>query len=126
MPQVLARIVGMADAAQEPSHFPTSPALAVPRALAHAGLGAAEVDFYEINEAFSVVDIANRQLLNLNDDRCGGSPTLTLFGPSMTQSNLRYRQCRAPFVLATRPMNDRFSALEFQHLASACRHALTH
>ena len=74
--QVLARIVGMGDAAQPPSHFATSPALAIPLSLAHAGLTAGDVDYYEINEAFSVVDIANRQILQLHDERC--SPLLAL------------------------------------------------
>ena len=59
----------MADAAQQPAQFTTSPALAIPRALAHAQLTAGDVDFYEVNEAFSVVDIANRQILQLDDDR---------------------------------------------------------
>lgn len=67
--QVLARVVGMADAEQPPAHFSTTPALAIPQAIAHAGLTAADIDFYEINEAFSVVDLANRQLLQLDDDR---------------------------------------------------------
>lgn len=77
--KVLARVVGMADAEQPPAHFSTTPALAIPQAIAHAGLTAADIDFYEINEAFSVVDLANRQLLQLDDDRVnlhGGSVAL--------------------------------------------------
>src|SRR5690606_28655997 len=53
--QPLARIRGYADAQQAPEWFTTAPAKAIPRALEHAGIGADEVDFYEINEAFSVV-----------------------------------------------------------------------
>ena len=67
--QVLARIVGLADAEQHPVDFTTSPALVIPRALTHAHMNAADVDLYEINEAFSVVDIVNRQLLGLDDER---------------------------------------------------------
>ena len=66
---MLAKIAGIGDAAQGPTQFVTSPALAVPKCLAHARISAAEVDVYEINEAFSAVDIANRQLLQLDDSR---------------------------------------------------------
>ncbi|CAD6258228.1 unnamed protein product [Miscanthus lutarioriparius] len=51
--QVLARIRGYADAAQAPELFTTTPALAIPKAIANAGLESSHVDFYEINEAFS-------------------------------------------------------------------------
>uniref|UniRef100_A0A453KIT2 Thiolase N-terminal domain-containing protein n=1 Tax=Aegilops tauschii subsp. strangulata TaxID=200361 RepID=A0A453KIT2_AEGTS len=51
---VLARIKGFADAAQAPELFTTTPALAIPKALTNAGLESSRVDFYEINEAFSV------------------------------------------------------------------------
>jgi len=62
----LARIVSFADASQEPEQFTTTPSKAIPKALEKAGLTAASIDFYEINEAFSVVCIANNQLLNLD------------------------------------------------------------
>ena len=65
----MAKIRGFADAAQEPLWFTTSPALAIPKAIKHAGIDASEVDFYEINEAFSVVAIANNQKLNLNPEK---------------------------------------------------------
>lgn len=65
----LARIRGFADAAQEPLWFTTTPALAIPRALARAGVDASKVDFYEINEAFSAVALANNKLLGLSADR---------------------------------------------------------
>ncbi|HWK99836.1 MAG TPA: acetyl-CoA C-acyltransferase [Parapedobacter sp.] len=64
--QPLARIRGYADAQQAPEWFTTAPAKAIPRALQHAGVAADEVDFYEINEAFSVVAIANNQELGLS------------------------------------------------------------
>ncbi|WP_257658883.1 acetyl-CoA C-acyltransferase [Parapedobacter lycopersici] len=65
----LACILGYADSQQEPERFTTAPAKAIPRALQRAGIEADTVDFYEINEAFSVVSIANNQLLDLSPDR---------------------------------------------------------
>lgn len=65
----LAKIRGFADAAQEPLWFTTSPALAIPKAIKNAGLEAAQIDFYEINEAFSVVAIANNRKLDLNPEK---------------------------------------------------------
>ncbi|GFH06947.1 uncharacterized protein HaLaN_01674 [Haematococcus lacustris] len=58
-----------ADANQAPEWFTTAPALAVPKVLARAGLGADDMAAYEFNEAFSVVDLANRQLLGLHEDK---------------------------------------------------------
>ena len=65
----LAKIRGFADAAQDPLWFTTSPALAVPKALKNAKIDASDVDFYEINEAFSVVALANQQKLNLDMEK---------------------------------------------------------
>lgn len=65
----LARILGYADAQQAPEWFTTAPAKAIPLAMARAGVKPEQVDFYEINEAFSVVCIANNQLLNLNPEK---------------------------------------------------------
>ncbi|EFJ39622.1 hypothetical protein VOLCADRAFT_84837 [Volvox carteri f. nagariensis] len=77
---LLAAVRGFADAAQSPEWFTTAPALAVPRALKHAGLtSASDVDYWEVNEAFSVVDLVNRQLLGLPAERVnvfGGSVAL--------------------------------------------------
>lgn len=67
--QVLAHLTGMADAEQEPRKFTTSPALAVPLALQRAGLSLDQVDFLEINQAFSVVELANLRLLDLPHDK---------------------------------------------------------
>ncbi|WBA42672.1 acetyl-CoA C-acyltransferase [Hymenobacter canadensis] len=75
----LAIVRGFADAEQAPEWFTTTPALAIPKALKHAGLDASEVDFYEINEAFSVVSLANNKLLNLegkNVNVYGGAVSL--------------------------------------------------
>lgn len=63
----LAKVVSYADAQQAPEYFTTAPAQAIPRALANAGLSVADVDFFEINEAFSVVALANNQLLGITD-----------------------------------------------------------
>jgi acetyl-CoA C-acetyltransferase len=75
----LARIIGFADAAQDPLWFTTSPSLAIPKAIKNAGINASQVDFYEINEAFSVVAIANYNKLNLDPERVnifGGAVSL--------------------------------------------------
>ncbi len=63
----LAKIRSYADAQQAPEYFTTAPAQAIPKALAKAGLTVADVDFFEINEAFSVVALANNQILGLSD-----------------------------------------------------------
>lgn len=65
----LFRIKGFGDAAKEPKHFTTAPADAVPRALKHAGMQLSDVEYHEVNEAFSVVAIANAKILNLDLDR---------------------------------------------------------
>lgn len=62
----IAKIRSYADAAQKPEWFTTAPSKALPRALEKAGLSYADVDFYEINEAFSVVAIANNQEMGLD------------------------------------------------------------
>ena len=75
----IGRILGFADAEQAPEWFTTSPALAIPKALKNAGKTAADVDFYEINEAFSVVSLANNKLLNLEGSKVnvyGGAVSL--------------------------------------------------
>lgn len=62
----LATIRGYADAAQEPEWFTTAPAKAIPIALGKAGINIKDVDFFELNEAFSVVGLANIKLLNID------------------------------------------------------------
>ena len=64
----LAYIRGYADAAQEPKWFTTSPAKAIPKALEKAGLKVSDVDYFEFNEAFAVVSLANAKILGLNND----------------------------------------------------------
>jgi acetyl-CoA C-acetyltransferase len=74
----IAKIRGYADAATDPLWFTTAPALAIPKALKHAGLGADEVSYYEINEAFAAVALANQRALNLDNDR------LNVFGGAVS------------------------------------------
>nr|CAD1842794.1 unnamed protein product [Ananas comosus var. bracteatus] len=77
--QVIARIKGYADAAQAPELFTTAPALAIPKAISNAGLHASQIDYYEINEAFSVVALANQRLLGIPSERLnvnGGAVSL--------------------------------------------------
>ena len=75
----LAKITSYADAAQEPKWFTTAPAKAVPVALEKANLSTNDIDYWELNEAFSVVGIVNTQLLGLNPEKVdvnGGSVAL--------------------------------------------------
>lgn len=75
----LAIIRSYADAEQAPEWFTTTPSLALPKAVAKAGLNMADIDFVELNEAFSVVGIANTQKLGLNPDKVnahGGAVSL--------------------------------------------------
>lgn len=75
----LATIVSYADAAQEPKWFTTSPAKALPKALDKVGMKVSDVDFFEFNEAFAVVGLANAQILGLDNDKVnvnGGAVSL--------------------------------------------------
>ena len=62
----LATVVGFADAALAPIDFPTAPAFAIPKALDAAGISKKDITLWEINEAFSVVALANIKLLDLD------------------------------------------------------------
>ncbi len=63
----IAKIKSYADAAHEPKWFTTAPAKALPKALAKANLSIDEVDYFELNEAFSVVGLANMKILGISD-----------------------------------------------------------
>ncbi len=65
----IAKIVSYADAAQAPEWFTTAPSLAIPKALDKAGMSVNDVDFWELNQAFSVVGIANTKILGLNPEK---------------------------------------------------------
>lgn len=62
----IAKVIGYADAEQAPEWFTTAPAIAVPRAVAKAGLKMSDIQYFELNEAFSVVGLANMKLMDLD------------------------------------------------------------
>jgi acetyl-CoA C-acetyltransferase len=75
----IARIISYADAEQAPEWFTTAPALAVPKAVGKAGLKMEDVQFWELNEAFSVVGIENTRRLKLDSAKVnvnGGAVSL--------------------------------------------------
>ena len=75
----IAKIRSFSDAAQEPEWFTTAPAKAVNLAIKKAGLKKQDINFYELNEAFSVVGLANIKILGINDDQVnvnGGAVSL--------------------------------------------------
>lgn len=75
----LARIMGYADAEQAPEWFTTTPSLAVPKAVAKAGLQMTDIDYWELNEAFSVVGIENSKRMQLDASKVnvhGGAVSL--------------------------------------------------
>jgi acetyl-CoA C-acetyltransferase len=75
----IAKILAYADAAQDPEWFTTSPSFAVPKAVAKAGLQMSDINYFELNEAFSVVGIANTQLMKLDSAKVnvnGGAVSL--------------------------------------------------
>ena len=75
----IAKIRSYADAAQEPKWFTTAPAKAIPKAIEKAGISMNEVDYFELNEAFAVVGLANMKILGLENDRVnvnGGAVSL--------------------------------------------------
>ncbi len=101
----LARIVSQADAAQAPEWFTTAPAKALPKALDKAGLSLSDIDYFELNEAFSVVGLANMQIMELSPDQvnvnggavslghplgCSGVRILITLMGVLDQNNARY------------------------------------
>ena len=75
----IAEVLSYADAAQEPELFTTAPSLALPKAISKANLSKEEIDFFELNEAFSVVGLANCKLLKLESNKVnvnGGAVSL--------------------------------------------------
>ena len=76
---ILCTIKSYADAATDPEWFTTAPSKALPKALAKAGVGQGEIDYFEFNEAFSVVGLANMKILGLSADKVnvnGGAVSL--------------------------------------------------
>lgn len=75
----IAKIRGFADAEQEPEWFTTTPTVAAPKAMKMAGVQKSDIDFFEVNEAFSVVALAFEQVLEVSHDRTnvfGGAVSL--------------------------------------------------
>jgi len=101
----LAIIKSYADAAQEPKWFTTAPAKALPKALDKAGIAIEDVDYFEFNEAFSVVGLVNMKLLNIDDSKvnvnggavslghplgCSGARILVTLMNVLEQNNAKY------------------------------------
>ena len=85
----LAKILGFADAAQDPMWFTTTPTLAIPKALHAAGVNQKNVDYYEINEAFSAVAIANSRNLNLDPEKVNVNGGAVALGHPLGASGAR-------------------------------------
>jgi acetyl-CoA C-acetyltransferase len=101
---ILGKIVGQASAAKEPQWFTTAPSDAVPKALKNAGLAISDIDLFEVNEAFSVVCLANNKELNIPAEKvntrggavsighpigCSGARILVTLLHAMNQQNLK-------------------------------------
>jgi len=101
----IAKLIGYGDAEQAPEWFTTTPSLAVPKAVKRAGLKMEDIEYFEFNEAFSVVGIVNTQKLNLNPERvnvnggavslghplgCSGARIITTLINVLNQKNARY------------------------------------
>jgi acetyl-CoA C-acetyltransferase len=85
----IARIVSYADAEQAPEWFTTAPALVVPKAVAKAGLSMDDISYYELNEAFSVVALANAKLMNLSADKVNVNGGAVALGHPLCSSGSR-------------------------------------
>lgn len=85
----LAKIISYADAAQEPENFTTAPAKALPIALKKANLELTDIDFFEFNEAFSVVGLANNQILKLDASKVNVNGGAVALGHPLGSSGSR-------------------------------------
>lgn len=85
----LARIIAYADAEQAPEWFTTTPALAVPKAVAKAGLQMSDIDYWELNEAFSVVGIENSRRMKLDPARVNAHGGAVSIGHPLGASGAR-------------------------------------
>lgn len=85
----IAKILGFGDAAQDPMWFTTAPSLAIPKALKHAGVSAKDVAYYEINEAFSAVAIANNIKLGLDPEKVNVNGGAVALGHPLGSSGSR-------------------------------------
>jgi acetyl-CoA C-acetyltransferase len=85
----IAKILGFGDAAQDPMWFTTTPSLAIPKAMHHAGVTAKDVSYYEINEAFSAVAIANNLKLELDPEKVNVNGGAVALGHPLGASGAR-------------------------------------
>jgi acetyl-CoA C-acetyltransferase len=85
----IAKIRGFADAAHDPMWFTTAPSLAIPKAMKMAGVTAKDVGYYEINEAFSAVAIANNIKLGLDESNVNVNGGAVALGHPLGASGAR-------------------------------------
>ncbi len=85
----LAKIIGFADAAQDSMWFTTTPSLAIPKAIKMAGINKNDVGYYEINEAFSAVALANNKILGLDPSRVNVNGGAVALGHPLGSSGSR-------------------------------------
>ncbi|MBS1771701.1 MAG: acetyl-CoA C-acyltransferase [Bacteroidetes bacterium] len=85
----IAKIKGYADAEQAPEWFTTTPSVAVPKAVSKAGLKMEDINFFELNEAFSVVGIANMQKMNLKPEQVNVNGGAVALGHPLGASGAR-------------------------------------
>jgi acetyl-CoA C-acetyltransferase len=85
----IAKILGFADAAQDPMWFTTAPSLAIPKAMKMAGVDKKDVGYYEINEAFSAVALANNKNLELSIDKVNVNGGAVALGHPLGASGAR-------------------------------------
>jgi len=85
----IAKIRGFADAAQDPMWFTTTPSLAIPKALKLAGVDKKDVDYYEINEAFAAVALANTSKLELDESKVNVNGGAVALGHPLGASGAR-------------------------------------
>lgn len=85
----IAEVIGYADAAHEPEFFTTAPSKALPKALSHANCELSEVDYFELNEAFSVVGLVNNKLLGLDSEKVNVNGGAVALGHPLGASGAR-------------------------------------
>ena len=87
--QPIARVVSFADAAHQPEYFTTAPAKAIPIAIERAGCSLSDIDYFELNEAFSVVGLVNNKLLNLDSAKVNVNGGAVALGHPLGASGAR-------------------------------------
>lgn len=85
----IAKVVSFADAAHEPEYFTTAPAKAIPIAIERANCSLSDIDYFELNEAFSVVGLVNNKLLELPADRVNVNGGAVALGHPLGASGAR-------------------------------------